>query len=404
MAFYLLDDRFADDPLWDVLSRGRPTILDALQAGYLRLCSKAAHQRSDGYLTRQMAERYVTPHVLKLLTTPVLGRQPRLHQPGDTCECLGDQPWIAGYAYRIHHFLRRNPSRSEIDRNRAQKADLRDARLKALVHARDGGCCRYCRSGPLHPKSGRNKDRRKVLQFDHVDPDRAASPDGEGLVVACARCNEHKGHRLPAEADLVLLPAPTDAERAAWAARGQAVFDLPTPVTHAPDRIPDQSPITDGSATDHQPTTDPVTDQTNGPASDQNPGRHPDRTQQSSGQPHPDQADQPPDQAPHQPPGGGGLGRGGQPDPDSPDPGRPPTRQPARTPAAPDIYTRRSRSPAAHHGPRPPARHPTGHHPCPVCGQPLDPAAGATHPACDEIAGWPPGTTPTPPHPPGGSP
>jgi hypothetical protein len=64
---------------------------------------------------------------------------------------------------------------------------------------RRGGHVCGCRGEwlPLSPKADRSRDRRKVLQYDHVDPDHAARPDGKGLVVACGACNEYKGHRNP---------------------------------------------------------------------------------------------------------------------------------------------------------------------------------------------------------------
>ncbi|MCE7008750.1 hypothetical protein LWC34_38955 [Kibdelosporangium philippinense] len=249
MPYFLTSDTFADEPIWEVLAGGKTAVIDALQAAHQRLMSRASHTMTDGYLTQQVALRECrTRKVLTLLTTPVLGRPPRVHQRGDECECLGES-WIEGYDFRIHRFLKRNPSKAEYKLDRAKKANLRDARLKALVHDRDGGCCRYCRSGPLSPKAGRAKDRRKFLQFDHVDPDQAATPDGEGLVVACGRCNESKGHRTPDEADMVLLPAPTEDERAAWQARGLMLFDPA-----------DQQPIIDEPASDQQHDQKPAAD------------------------------------------------------------------------------------------------------------------------------------------------
>src|SRR5690606_10030604 len=147
---------------------------------------------------------------------------------GDECPCLGTAPWIDGYAYRIHNFLKRNPSKREYDLDKAKKADLRDARLKALVLKRDGGCCRYCGSGPLERKAVRAKDRRRVLTFDHVDPDRAAGEDGANLVVCCGRCNDEKGARTPDEADMVLLPEPTPEQAARLADREPQRLDRPT--------------------------------------------------------------------------------------------------------------------------------------------------------------------------------
>lgn len=337
MPYWLESDTFADDPVWEVLAGGNADRVDQLQAAYARLKAKASHILSDGYLTAETALRYARGrrHLLELLCRAVLDRPPLLHRPGDECDCLGEAPWVDGYAFRIHAFLRRNPSRSEYNRNRAQRADLRDPRLKTAVYARDAGCCRYCRSGPLSPKAGRSRDRRKVLTYDHVDPDHPAGPDGTGLVVACDRCNTHKGHRTPAEADMVLLPEPTIAQRVAWERRGLALYD---PADHAPDQEQDHRRITDETATDHRHDGDPITDRTSDPNSD----RDPDPNDDPGPPVRPDHDEHRDDQRAPWSGKGAGAGRGG--DPAVPATDRRP-EQPARPASAPDIYTRRSRAP-----------------------------------------------------------
>ena len=328
MPYWLESDTFADDPVWEVLAAGNLDRLDALQAAYARLKAKASHLLTDGYLTDQTALRYCRGRrgVLDRLCTPVLERPPLVHRRGDECDCLGDA-WIDGFDYRVHAFLRRNPSRAEYNRNRAQKADLRDARLKAMVYARDGGSCRYCRSGPLSPKAGRSRDRRKALTYDHVDPDAPAGPDGAGLVVACARCNEYKGHRTPDEADMVLLPAPDDAERAAWTARGLALFD---PADHV--AITDESPTNQQTGAD--PASDPITD----PGGD----RESDPDANTTPPVYPHSGDHQPEQPTARSGKGDGPGRVGSRDPDPPSQAR--YRQHARPAAEPDVYHRRSRA------------------------------------------------------------
>lgn len=336
MPYWLESDTFADDPVWEVLAGGSADRIDSLQAAYARLKAKASHLKSDGYLTDQTALRYCRGRrqLLDRLATAVLERPPLLHRRGDECDCLGDS-WIDGYTWRIHNFLKRNPSRTEYDRNRAQKADLRDARLKAAVYTRDGGCCRYCRSGPLSPKAGRARDLRKRLHHDHVDPDQPAGPDGANLVIACQRCNDFKGHRTPEEADLRLLPEPTAAERAAWEERGQALFD--------PE---DHQRITDGSPTDQhhdadritETTTDPISDETTDPNNDPVPVVRP-----SSGPVRPDDGEHSPQQPRAWSGKGPGAGRGG-------DPaliGASRAAMPTRDASAPDIYHRRSRAPSS---------------------------------------------------------
>ena len=345
MPYWLETDAFHELSVWEVLADGNADRVDQLQAAYCRLKSLASHLLSNGYLTRGAALRQCRGRrqLLDRLCTAVLDDPPLLHRPGDDCACLGDQPWTAGYDYRIHAFLRRNPSKREYNRNRAQRADLRDARLKDLVYRRDGGCCRYCTSGPLSAKAGRSKDRRKVLTYDHVDPDQPAGPDGGGLVVACARCNESKGARTPDEADMKLLTTPDPAVAAALLQRTQQLHD------QAPDTgwgtPTDQRPITDEPATNQpntdqehftdqqhgaDPITDPISDRSADPIADPTPPVCPSPTTS------------PTDQRTDQPTAGSGLGRVGQPDLIHPQP--PPLGQPARTPQHPDVYTRRSRA------------------------------------------------------------
>lgn len=383
MAYYLLDDQFADDVIWDALSGGSQALLDAIQAAFTRLASKSAHLLTDGYLTAELAAKYARPKVLELLTRPVLGRPPLLHKPGDECECLGDE-WTEGYAYRIHKFLRRNPSRAEHNRNRQQKADLRDSRLKNLVWLRDGKCCRYCESGPLHPKSGRNKDRRKVLHFDHVDPDAPAGPAGENLVTCCARCNEHKGHRTPQEADMVLLPEPTEAERATMAGRDQAVFDLPDALANQPR---DQQQISDRSPTNQRQTTDRTTD----PVTDPDVGPNADLQRRRAAEERPEQAERRTDQPRPTARKGPGRGGAGAADPD-PVAAPPPT---PRTSADPDVYTKRSRpGPPTQAQPRTPA--PAATHQRRRLSDPFDPGRLDLAHLTDDDAGWPAGARPAP--------
>ena len=364
MPYWLETDAFADDPRWPALAGGRADLVDQLQAAYCRLKAKASLARSNGYLVAEhaLAQCRGRRRTLELLCTQILDLDPLVHRKGDVCACLGDD-WVDGYAYRIHEFLKRNPSRAENDRNRAQRADLRDARLKGLVYERDGGCCRYCRSGPLSAKAGRSRDRRRVLTFDHVDPDRPAGADGGNLVVACGACNEHKGHRTPAEAEMTLLEAPTPAQAAAWASRGLAVFPRPDTAAGSPT---EQPPITDETATEHcsvaDPNSDPVTDRT----ADRTADPHPD----STGSVRPENGDHQHEQPPVPPVGGVGSGRvGSRADPAVPD--RPAqAAQPPRTPDAPDIYHRRSRASPAYEGwppgsvpASPPRPAPEGHPP-----------------------------------------
>lgn len=346
MPYFLMSDTAGNDPrLWKLAS-GRPVVFDRLQAAWLRLMSVSAHHQLNGYLTEEMALRecHGRRDVLEQLSTAVIGERPLLHRQGDRCDgknCIDSSPpWPAGMDFRLCEFNKRNPTRSEHERNQAQKADRRDARLKNMVYDRDAGCCRYCRSGPLLKKGmGRARDRRRALQFDHVDPDRPAGADAENYVVACARCNELKGHRTPAEAGLVLLPEPTDNERAAWAARGEIQFDLPS------DTLADND-----NDKQHDNRHDKQHDNAHrchvgcpdGCPDDSCSGDNP------TGQMCPQQGETTPRQATETTSEGSGSGRGGQPrSMSSSDPETParsgPNPQPPRGPDAPDIYHHRSR-------------------------------------------------------------
>lgn len=333
MAYFLETDQIADDEVWIVLAPGSPDRQDRLLAAYVRLKSKASHLFTDGYLTKETALRYCRGRawVLERLTAPVLGRPPLLHRRGDQCETQGclDGTWIDGYDFKIHAYLKRNPSRAEYNRSRAQRADLRDPRLRTRVYQRDGGCCRYCRSGPLSPKAVRSKDRRKVLTYDHVDPDRPAGIGGDNFVVACGRCNESKGHRTPDEADMVLLAPPDIEEREHYLRRDLVL----TPVSdHAQSRTNQRS--------DHAQNTDRITDR--GFDSDPDSDRDPEPV--LTGGVRPQNAG-----SPHQTASEASVpGRGGKSDGD-PGPAGPP--QPARDPAHPDIYHRRSREVPEFHWP-----------------------------------------------------
>lgn len=342
MPYFLTSDTAGGDPRFWTLAAGRPALVDRLQAAWMRLHAWTSHHRHNGYLTHAQALQLCHGRLdtLDLLCTPVLGERPLLHRRGDRCDgknCIDSSPpWTEGFEYRLCEFSKRNPTRAENDRHQAQKADSRDTRLKNEVYERDAGCCRYCRSGPLRRKGmARARDRRRVLQYDHVDPDQAAGPDAANYVVACARCNEYKGHRTPDEAGMTLLPEPTDSERAEWSERAETLFNLP-----------------DDGSRDNDNDNAPDNDQDN--AHDKQHGCHsrspdgcPDGTctgDNPTAQPCPAPGETPAPQATNSTFEGSGPGRVGQPRvvPESP-PVSGPGRQPIRGPDAPDIYHRRSR-------------------------------------------------------------
>jgi hypothetical protein len=336
MPYSLIADQLGRDPRWGAMAGGKRSLRDALGWSYVRMMCETASHIDDGYLTREQALACCDGRVaiLERLATPMLGRPPMLHQPGQSCgekNCLDSSPpWVAGYDYRLCGYLKRNPAKAEVDRNKAQKDDARDPRLRALLMERDGPFCRYCRSGPLSEKAGRAIERRKVLQRDHVDPDRPAGKDAENYVTACAGCNEHKGRRTPFEADMVLLDPPSAREVAEWLQRGLRLHERPeTTVT-----------ITDEPPSDHRRNTVP----------DGDPDTVPDAVPTTlNGDPACPEAgpDQPDHDQDHRPEGfgsgrvglpldGGLLGLGGQ---------------PVRGPDAPDIYHGRSRAPEPRAGP-----------------------------------------------------
>ncbi|GAB3429883.1 HNH endonuclease [Actinophytocola sediminis] len=345
MPYSLIADQLGRDPRWGAMADGKRALRDALGWSYVRMMCETASHVDDGYLTHEQALSCCDGRrqVLELLTTPMLGRPPMLHRPGQQCaakNCLDSSPpWVAGYAYRLCGYLKRNPSKAEKDRSDAQKADSRDAVLRRAVYERDGGCCRYCRSGPLALKGmGRAKDRRRALQFDHPDPDRAAE-GGDNYLTACARCNEEKGHRTPAEAGMRRLPAPTPVQAAWWAERGEQLFDRPedgqeSPADNAPDNPPDNHH--DNAPDNQQGVVDSVvhTVVRNTPS-----GVHAHVETPGQGQ----------DNGQDNPPEGSGSGRVGQ---HAVGGSLGPGGQPVRDASSPDIYHRRSRAPVGHDQPR----------------------------------------------------
>lgn len=345
MPYWLEDDTFHDDPRWSAMAGGKAALVDQLQAAKVRLMSYAGRHGSGGWITAANAAELARPRVLHLLTTRALPDQPPMvHTKGDPCDCYGDL-WQDGYDYVIHRFLKRNPVKRETERHKAQKAEREDKAIRARVYTRDAGCCRYCRSGPMKKSGmGRSLDRRRILHIDHVDPDRLAGPDLENLVVSCGRCNQEKGNRTPDEADMVLLPVPSDAERAAWLVRPEHRLNPParhkasqTLVDSRSDRPPDTpgtDPQTDSGPPVGQPVPQPVGTSVSGPV--------------ATGGVSPDSGA---DQHRHTPRTASevaGSGRGGRPVPVA----DPYPYQPARGPDAPDIYHRRARLPPTHAPPQ----------------------------------------------------
>lgn len=347
MPYWQASDTHHDDPIWAALAQGRLDVVDRLQAAWARLMSIASRQRSDGYLTTYSALeqcRGKQGTLDALCSRPLADVAPMLHRRGDSCPCLDDD-WREGYDLRLHGFLKRNPSRRENDRNKTQEAERRDPRIRHEVYVRDGGCCRYCESGPIPRKGmGRAKDRRRVLHLDHVDPDKTAGDDLANLVTACGRCNQEKGHRTPAEAEMVLLPTPAPERATQLLTRPEELHELPAAPAGAVvdnraehiDNDIDNAPTTprqrDGalSAPLSRPlSVDDDVDVGHGPS-----------TATTTAQPYPQHPADVPGQPP--PPSGSCVGSGGVGPPQVSRCPEPPDL-PARGPTETDIYHRRSR-------------------------------------------------------------
>jgi hypothetical protein len=363
MPYSLHDDNLFRDPRWAVMARldepDGPDVLEmtpARRRAYLARLERrkrdlfASHQlmtletsasTSDGYLTLEAALACAAGEAwqVKALATSVLDLSPFLHRKGDSCSlknCIDSSPpWREGFDFRLCAFLKKNPSRAERDRSKAQNDDRRDPRLKALLLKRDGLFCRYCRSGPLSAKAVRADERRKVLHRDHPDPDRPAGQDAENFVHACASCNEHKARRTPFEADLVLLDPPTEAQIQEWTEQGLVLFPPPWITPAINNRITDEPPP------DHRRDHCSVGDSDGDPDAD--------RTTPDDAQARPETGAEQQDHDQDHRPEGVGSGRVGQPHGD---------RlvgvlgQPVRDQSDPDIYHRRSRAPAGHDPPR----------------------------------------------------
>jgi hypothetical protein len=357
MAYSLHDDNLYRDPRWAVMARlGEPDGPDVLEMSPARrrahlarlerrkrdlFCShqlmtlETAASMSDGYLTLEAALACCAGDAgqVKALATSVLGLPPWLHRKGDSCSaknCIDSSPpWRDGFDFRLCAFLKKNPSKSERDRSKAQNDDRRDPRLKALLMERDGAFCRYCRSGPLSAKAVRADERRKVLHRDHPDPDRPATPDGGNFVTACASCNEHKARRTQFEADMVLLDPPTAEQLEEWSEQGLVLFPPPWTTPAINNRITDETPP------DQRTNSDPVVDTDGDPVVDP--------TAPDDADACPETGAEQPNHGQNQRPEGVGSGRVGQPH------GGPligPLGQPVRDQSDPDIYHRRSRAPA----------------------------------------------------------
>src|SRR5581483_2032890 len=120
MPWWRESDTFADDPRWEVLAAGNAVLEDRLRAAYTPMKAASSRHTHNGYLTHAQARDFSRNRakVIDLLCQPVFVEEPLLHRKGDQCDCL-DDVWRAGFEYRIHRFLFKNPSRDEYERNQA---------------------------------------------------------------------------------------------------------------------------------------------------------------------------------------------------------------------------------------------------------------------------------------------
>jgi 5-methylcytosine-specific restriction endonuclease McrA len=306
---------------------------------WTQILSWACGERDDGFVTADILDLFGWPEANDRLMRARFGRAPLLHrrEDGEACECMVGRTWIEDYDYLIHDYLDRNPSREENDVHKAKKKELRDAKLKAAVRARDQDTCRYC--GKLCLFADRKSD--DGLTYDHVDPEVA---DGmSNLVVACRGCNNKKRRKTPEAAGMVLLPAPGSSS---------------------------------GSATDLAPVTGPVTDPATDPGTDPDPDPPPVEPNATSGYAavRPQTSDQ--IRTTTQVAGSPRTGRAGPGSPPAAGPPRPgpPTAHrigPPSTPRGPihgSPYLRQTRPLPEHHAGHPPQADPPPQPPPPTAG------------------------------------
>jgi hypothetical protein len=347
---FLADDKHATDSAWAALAGGRNRrLIVELRDTYACIATTAGEEKSDGYLTadRIASIPYIRPDLVEVMCRPVLGRAPKVHKRGEECDsphCL-PHGWPDGYDYHIHDWLKGNPTRKSVALKDAKKADSKDRALRALVLLRDGPYCRYCWSGPLSSKAaGRAKDRRVVLEFDHVDPSLPAGADGTNYVVACDKCQDDKGPCTPELANMELLPVPTPADIARLPvnhAGGRSVLDRPNQSADHPFHhllISERSP--DPINTSADPVNDRSLDQINDPVGDRSAGQI-----SGAGVVRPRSADQDSISDPVQGVLLSGSGRAGHPGDPALDPSLEVWRPEPRPASSPDPYSRSSRPP-----------------------------------------------------------
>jgi 5-methylcytosine-specific restriction endonuclease McrA len=188
MTWAKLDDGFPDHPKTDHLGPlGKALWIDALC-----YCSRYL---TDGHIAAERADKLAQAVVedfrkknanfLRLKMPPVMPHQFLI---GLLC----DGGWWARTkkGYRIHDYLKYNPSRVEVLSRRtfnARRQELfRDRDLRIAIRQRDGNRCRYC----AVPINWNDRKGPTGATYDHVDP---KGPNSlENLVVCCRACHSQK--------------------------------------------------------------------------------------------------------------------------------------------------------------------------------------------------------------------
>lgn len=184
MTWLKIDDAFGGHP--KVLLAGNEAV-----GLWVRCASWSSAHMTDGFVPEAVVLMYGSKRLAQKLVAA------RLFEPRSM-----DADGSPGYL--VHDFLLYNPSRNEVESERARRNELRDPELVAAVKERDGNACRYC--GVRVKWTDRRGPEGGTL--DHVVPGLAGGIDN--VVVACRGCNGKKKNRTPAEAGLVLLPPPGD--------------------------------------------------------------------------------------------------------------------------------------------------------------------------------------------------
>ena len=195
---------------------------DHLLGAYMSLHIYCAKHTTNGFLPEVKVRQHLRGRKLDAFVASGL-----LHAAGHACECMKGQKWRPGAAYYVHHYLQWNPTKEEMEVDRAKRAELKDQELLKAIRRRDKDLCRYC---------GQQTNRadtvgRRGLVFDHVDPAQACG--ARNLVVSCRSCNSRKGQRTPEAAGLTLMPEPATANPVT-ASQGLAITDPGWSVPSAP--------------------------------------------------------------------------------------------------------------------------------------------------------------------------